>query len=321
MCCRSGSGSPRRPQRCKCGCRCWSETATSLYARARTQVVWADRDGFRVERAARVGIAAVQGVVNLRVRRVAGDHQIECRRVEPAVVVEAGIGDEIRRATSVDRARGGRVEVAVTACSIATVGDVFALGWETEFTRAVFERSDGIHNGRAIGGDQGERLAICTEGEVRMQLAEDHRFGGLVGIHEQVGASGDARCWEGPLAEIRRIVAQVPTGQIDRQRAVVVQLDPVRAVVAGGVGMRATVARHQFIQDDIGLCRSEADEGQQETEKAEPAAPLFMVGVFHGKFRGFLGFGTTQYRPSMPSSRTYSESGSCLICVCDGGRI
>ena len=64
-----------------------------------------DRDRPGVERAARVGIAAVQGIVNLRARRVAGDHQIESRGVEPAVVIETGVGNEVCRSARVDCAR------------------------------------------------------------------------------------------------------------------------------------------------------------------------------------------------------------------------
>ncbi len=96
-----------------------------------------------------------------------------------------------------------------------------------------------------------------------MQLAGYLRRHGIICINQQVTTRRNGRGWEWPPGQIKRVVREVPAFQNFRQSPVVVQFDPIRPVVAGGIGVRATVAGHEFVDDHVGGNRTRRQQPNQ----------------------------------------------------------
>ena len=206
----------------------------------RRQVVGAERGGAnhgRVRQGQRCAVnragqfrrlASVRRVANLRTARCTGKGEVEGLAKKTARHAEVDRrNDADDGADPIGSARRGRSEIAEHAVRVRAIGTVVAL---LGVSRA--EAAD--QHARRVWRIKPEMLAVAVQFEVGVEAI---RAGGRLdvlarGEDDEVGTRSQRARWETPESGQLRVIAQGIVGQVDRRRALVVNLDPrLRLVV------------------------------------------------------------------------------------------
>ena len=180
----------------------------------------------------------VERLGKLRPRLIA-DPRYRRRCAAEGRVVEADFGPvgsprivAIRRNPIANRITRGHESFDVLSQTVGNIGELLRI--------EVVRMGDG-----SARFDQRQVFAVAVELEVRVQLGI--RIGAVVtrGKHQHVTTRLHGNVGKGPASEIRCVVGQVPSVEVQRPSGRVVDLDPIRGV-AVLVSQRAVVARHQL---------------------------------------------------------------------------
>ena len=127
---------------------------------------------------------------------------------------------------------------------------------------------EGARDG-AVGLAQREIAAGVLKAEIRVQLRARHAPV-LAGCeYHEPRIRVERHVWELPPGRRLHVVREPPAGEVHGRRAVVVQLDPVRAV-AVHIVEQAVVFRHELRDDDLAARRANQRQPAPEQELEKP---------------------------------------------------
>ena len=140
-----------------------------------------------------------------------------------------------------------------------TVGNSVHLRWK--------DRGECRGDVRSVGPDQRQVFSAAPELEARVQWRARHATVLARGEDQQIRIGQKIRARKPPLRQVRRLVGEKPSVEIDQVRAGVVDFDPIRRVTIL-IQHRAAVDRHELRDQQV--IRAARQPATKENQRQQP---------------------------------------------------